>query len=166
MVNTSIVAMLLASPPSSPPDFGDRLDHVELTHDGDDIQITGYDRDGLPIGVLAMWTDDRGAIHLESDFDDGYSSTVVLDGVDHTDATMPATVVAERAHRMADWLTASDSGPQEAVLHCALALAGSIAGCANGNALITTFACPTAVLTAWCTCTPLVTKKRPSPCPG
>ena len=41
MVSTSIIALILAGPPSPAPDFADRLDHVELAHDDSDFQFIG-----------------------------------------------------------------------------------------------------------------------------
>jgi hypothetical protein len=153
---TLLLSHLALNDPATPPDsFANRLDHAELLANGDhDVQLVAYDHAGEVIGTIALWVDERGAHHLESDYDDGYASTVVIDGRDRTMSTLSGEVIAARAQAITDIMVA----PQAGKLWCATKIAGAAALCAPlvaGNAL-GVFSCPAGIIWAWCECAPVL----------
>lgn len=142
--------------PAAPPDpFVARLDRAEASVSGEDVQLVAFDRGGEVIGTVALWIDERGAHHLEADFDDGYSSTVVIDGRDRTTSTLPGDALAARTAAMTDVMV----GPAaKGELACAVRIASAIALCAPiaVGKVWGIFTCPAGVIIAWCACTPVL----------
>jgi hypothetical protein len=156
LTTTSLLLTQLATDPTAPPDtFVDRLDHAEISSSGDDVQIIAYARNGEVIGTIAIWLDEHDRQHLEADFDDGYSSTVVTDGRDRTTSTMPAELVARRASAIADVTLAP---AEKGELGCAVRIASAIALCAPLalGKILGIVTCPAGVIQAWCACAPLL----------
>lgn len=101
MFTTPIISALLAlAPPAETPrEFDARLDHADFISagDGGGAEIVGYDAAGETVGVIVVWVDSRGRLHLDSDYDDGYASIVFEDGEARIHSTLPASVVSTRA---------------------------------------------------------------------
>jgi hypothetical protein len=167
MLTESLLLTLLLSAPSTPPpelsapEFDQRLAFAELTGNADELQLIGYDTNGEPIGTIAIWTDSRGAVHIEHDYQDGYASIVIIGDRPTVTGTLVPDIVSERAEYMAERLRASDepvSGPKA---RCArrLALAGVMcAPLLSGNPWgvgVGIVTCPYNVIEAWCKCAPL-----------
>lgn len=148
---------LLGSPatlaPPHEPDFAKRLESADITISDSDVLITAFDHVGRPIGTIAMWTDERGAIHLESDYDDGYAATIVLNGV-QIEATLPPEIIAERAQLIVDLLDEPGSGPVEGWAACAGRTALAVGACTAASWSV--ILCGASSFLAACECIPLV----------
>jgi hypothetical protein len=162
-IQSILLTAVLASPPTSPPDvaapdFAERLASVDVTASGDDVQLVAFDRGGEPIATIAVWVDDAGAYHLESDFDDGYSSTIVVNGGERTTGTLSSAAMKDRAELIAD-VAAADMPQEGRKARCAarVALAGALcaplAAAVNPLALAAgSVTCPYGIIQAWCAC--------------
>jgi hypothetical protein len=158
MITAALLSVTLGAEPSSPPDlrprddFADRLAKAEILANGNEIQIVGYDHAGSPIAVLALWVDEHGARHLESDYDDGYASVIIANGREHTESTLPAEVLGVRANLLIERVPL---GPQESWFTCGASAALAVAGChpaTAGPAIWLT--CPGTLAFAICECAP------------
>jgi len=138
------------------------IDTAEVVSSGDDVQLIAYDARGEVIGVIALWKDTAGRIHLASDYNDGYTEAIYSDDAADAfvEASLPPDVISRRADLM---LLAIRESPYEtrSVLTCAAGVVGGAALCQPGIGPWIVATCPTALVLASCECFPLVGLHNP-----
>jgi hypothetical protein len=166
MFTQQLLATVLAFAPPivrTPPDFELLLATAEVVSGGDgDVQLIAYDSRGEVIGVIALWTDTEGRVHLASDYSDGYAEAIYSDDADDAvlEASLPPHVIAKRAELMLEAIRESP-GETRGVLSCAASAVGGAALCQPGLGPWIVATCPTAIVIASCECFPLVGLHNP-----
>jgi hypothetical protein len=155
MFTPAIVSTVLAlAPPTdlAPPELDQQLDSVEFVDGGEDVQLIAYDVDGEVIGMIAVWVDEHGRVHVLSDYADGYAESVIEGEDVLLDSTLSPTVVMERAARLGEWLYLDSSqDPQEGAGSCAFSVVATAGSCVAASIL-----CPISAILLACNCLPLV----------
>jgi hypothetical protein len=163
VITPTIMSTVLAlAPPTdlAPPDFSAHLDSVEFIDGGEDIQLVARDANGEVIGSIALWVDERGRIHVLSDYPDGYAETVIDSESVLIDATLSPTAVMGRAAQFGERLYRDwGQDPQEGVGSCAFSVVATAGSCVAATIL-----CPISAIPLACNCVPLIvpewTKKK------
>ncbi|PRP96439.1 hypothetical protein [Enhygromyxa salina] len=136
----------------SPPDFGSRLERVHMEEHGDSTEIVALDSMGSPIGVLSVWADSAGVVHVDSDYDDGYLHVAVVDGIPVIDSTLDPDIAAERAALIGNELVVPN--PPDVPVGwgaCAFAATGTVIAAATANPWVIGGAIASA-----CSCLPMI----------
>lgn len=158
MLTATILSALLAGSPGADAtarDFAAQLDHAEFVSD-EDLQLIAYDARGAVIGTIALWLDERGRVHLVSDYADGYANVLVVDERATIDATLAPEVIRERADLvLSKLLSGSSNPPRRSPLVCAATIASAVGLCAVGGAVVV-ITCPAGVILALCACAPVL----------
>lgn len=161
MLSATLFSAVLAFAPSgdiATPDFNTQLDRAEVVGDGGDLQVVAYDAEGEVVGIIALWVDSRGRVHVVSDYGDGYAETVITDGQAHTTATLPAEVLSERAEMIAELVVQApgrDPQPKKSWLVCGAKVAVTAGSCATAQAI----GCVGGAVMSACECLPLLVKE-------
>ena len=160
LLTASLSGSSVAAPsnPTSNLAFESNLADVTI-EDGDlGVELIAYDDAGGVIGLLMLWVDDGGDVHIASEYDDGYADVVIIADVPHVQADLPLATVEARARLISDVVASTGTGPQESWFTCGLRAGLAVAAC-SGAGLALVAGCPTASAYAACECLPLMVEK-------
>jgi len=76
---------------AAPWSFESALAEVVVEEGDAGVELLAYDNDGVIIGMLALWVDDAGDVHVASEYDDGYADVVIVGEVPYVQTTLPPT---------------------------------------------------------------------------
>jgi hypothetical protein len=92
---------------AAPRSFESELAEVVVEEGEAGVELLAYDAEGVIIGILALWVDDDGDVHVASEYDDGYGDVVIVGEVPYVQTSLPLATIEARAGLITDVLAAT-----------------------------------------------------------